>query len=75
MPNKRKRGVSFSPLPIDAKLELTFRCNLLVDMASLWDKGLPKQALFNYYRHIIICGFELMQGVALVPTNGFSGHL
>ena len=75
MPNKRKRGFSFSLLPVDAKLELNFRCNLLVGMASLCDKGLQKQALFNDYMNIIICGFELMQSVAVVPTNCLSGHL
>ena len=64
MPNERKRDFSISLLPVDAKLELIFRCNLLVGMASLCDKGLKKQALFNDYRHIVAGGFEIMQGVA-----------
>ena len=64
MPSKRKKDAPFSPRPVDAKLELTFRCNLLVYMASLSDKGLQNQALFNDCRHIVTGGFEIMQGVA-----------
>ena len=75
MPSKRKRGFSFSLLLVDAKLELTFRCNLLVYMASLSDKGLQNQALFNDCRHIVTGGFEIMQGLLVVLTNRLSGHL